>query len=120
MGSACPVTSVKGGIILSRDENKKSTLGEVNQQGMILDAQRSLLGYVSEHGFVYDSKRELLGYVSRQGVVRDANRRIVGQVNILANSFPFLTGKAAFFLLQKTEQGKSASDVVTHEESTDI
>ncbi len=65
MGSACPVTSVKGGITLSRDENKKSTLGEVNQQGMILDAQRSLLGYVSEHGFVYNSRRELLGYVSQ-------------------------------------------------------
>jgi len=84
-------------------------LNDINEQGMIFDAQQNMLGYVRENGFVYDDNRTMLGYVTQQGIVRDGSLRIVGQVTV-RDTFPFSAGKAAFFLLKKTawEENKIA------------
>ena len=86
------------------NENKAGVLDTVGRQSVIYDFDQTILGFVSENGFIYDHERTLLGYVSQRGVVRNVNLQAVGYVNIKQYSFPYVAGRAAFFLLLKAEE----------------
>jgi hypothetical protein len=86
------------------NENNNGVLDIVGNQRVIYNSDQTILGYVSENGFIYDHERTLLGYVSQRGVVRDVNLHAVGYVNIKQYCFPYVAGRAAFFLLIKAEE----------------